>query len=68
MAGDPLYTELLIGMGYDTLSMSSHFVPQVKKRIQALSVSDATKTATECLSLVRVSRIRRFLENRLKGK
>lgn len=65
MAGDPLYTELFIGMGYETLSMSSHFLPIVKKRVREIAFTEAKAVASQCLGFHRVSRTRRFLEERL---
>ena len=52
-------------MGYETLSMSSHFLPIVKKRVREIAFTEAKAVASQCLGFHRVSRTRRFLEERL---
>jgi phosphotransferase system enzyme I (PtsI) len=36
MAGEPLYTPILMGMGLDELSMNAYAIPRVKKVIRGL--------------------------------
>jgi phosphotransferase system enzyme I (PtsI) len=69
MAGDPLYTLLLIGFGYRKLSMSLMSIPVVKNIIINASAEDANKIAETALgfsskkdvgSYVRDQMIKRF--------
>ncbi len=49
MAGDPLYTLLLIGLGYSKLSMSSMSIPIIKNIIINSSAKDAQEIARTAL-------------------
>ena len=51
MAGDPIYTPLLLGLGVDELSMSPPSLPAVKYFVRAMKMSDARQLATEALAL-----------------
>ena len=62
MAGYPMATVLLLGLGLDIFSMSAFTIPEVKKIIRSVSMSEAEelagivmemKSATEIDSLVR---------------
>lgn len=41
MAGDPLYTQILLGMGLDEFSMSSFGIPRIKEIIRSSSIHEA---------------------------
>ena len=43
MAGDPLYTVILLGLGLDEFSMSAVQIPKVKKIIRSISKAEAKK-------------------------
>jgi len=62
MAGDVRYSRLLLGMGYTHLSMSSFFIPQVKRTIRAITMSDAHSLVTKALSLNEVKKIKLLLQ------
>ena len=62
MAGDRRYTKLLVGLGYTHLSMSSYFIPQIKKTIRAISMNDARSLAKEMLTLGEVNKIKLLLQ------
>jgi phosphotransferase system enzyme I (PtsI) len=51
MAGDPVYTPLLLGLGVDSLSMSPAWLPSVRYVIRAMAMADAQALAKEALSL-----------------
>jgi phosphoenolpyruvate-protein phosphotransferase (PTS system enzyme I) len=51
MAGDPVYTPLLLGLGVDSLSMAPPSIPAVKFLVRAMKMSDAKKLAAEVLTL-----------------
>jgi len=62
MAGDVRYTKLLLGMGYTNLSMSSYFIPQVKRMVRAISMDDARKLAAKALQLSEIKKIKLLLK------
>ncbi len=62
MAGDVLYTKLLIGLGYTRLSMSSYFIPQVKRIIRSISMEQAEALAKEALSLHEINKVKLLLQ------
>jgi phosphoenolpyruvate-protein phosphotransferase (PTS system enzyme I) len=45
MAGEPIYTLLLLGMGLNTFSMNSPDIPEVKKIIRSTSIAHARNIA-----------------------
>lgn len=50
MAGDPLFTILLVGLGLTTLSMAASNIPRVKKIIRSIAMSDAERVKRRVLS------------------
>jgi phosphotransferase system enzyme I (PtsI) len=68
MAGDPMFTELLVGLGVDTLSMSSVAIPNVHAEIVGARLSTAKRFAGRLLSAGTVSEVRSMLEQRNKRK
>jgi phosphotransferase system enzyme I (PtsI) len=57
MAGDPVFTPLLLGLGIDCLSMSPAWLPSVKYLIRVMTMSDARALAEEALTLGSASEI-----------
>lgn len=51
MAGYPLYTPLLLGLGVDELSAGSALVPRVKNAIRSLDMDTCLQLAQECLGM-----------------
>ncbi|MEX2044190.1 MAG: phosphoenolpyruvate--protein phosphotransferase [Opitutus sp.] len=51
MAGDPIFTPLLLGLGIDSLSMSPAWLPPVKYLIRAMTMADARALAAEALAM-----------------
>jgi phosphoenolpyruvate-protein phosphotransferase (PTS system enzyme I) len=49
MAGEPLYTPILLGMGLDELSMNAYAIPRVKKVIRGLNQNDCRDLLDELL-------------------
>lgn len=64
MAGDPMLTELLIGMGVTSLSMSSGSLPIVRAEIANTHLPSAKRLAKKILNMGSVSEITTFLEER----
>ena len=50
MAGDPALTELLVGLGFDELSMSAVTVPDVKARVREVDADAARSLASDALA------------------
>ncbi|MYF92431.1 MAG: phosphoenolpyruvate--protein phosphotransferase, partial [Gemmatimonadetes bacterium] len=61
MAGDPLATTLLLGLGLDCLSLSPGLIPEVKEVIRAIHAEKAREIADECLSLDTGTEVREYL-------
>lgn len=51
MAGDPVFVPLLLGLGFDELSMTPTMLPAVKFIVRAMHLSDARDLAKEALTL-----------------
>ena len=64
MAGDPILTELLIGMGVTSLSMSSVNLPMVRAEIANTHLPSAKRLAKKVLDMGSVSEITQFLRER----
>ena len=63
MAGNPAYTELLVGLGLDEFSMSAVTIPAVKERITAIETDDAEALAEQVLEETTVDAVRAHLED-----
>ena len=61
MAGDPLTAVILLGLGLDELSMGSIAIPQVKKTIRSIRLSEAHKIADEILQKNSVNEIKNII-------
>lgn len=61
MAGDPLATVLLVGMGVDELSTSAMAIPEVKKIIRSITFEEAQELAQQILNLSTVDEIKKHL-------
>ncbi len=68
MAGDPMFTELLIGLGVDSLSMSAIALPVVKGVITRTRLSAAKRLAKSALAESSVAGVRRILEQRMNER
>ena len=63
MAGDPLATMLLVGLGLEHLSMSPGLIPEVKEVIRAISDAQAREVAVACLEMRTGKEVRQHLED-----
>ena len=62
MAGDPIFSSLLIGLGVDELSVAPSSYAEIKYLIRHLSVEKATEMASETLSISNPVRIYQILK------
>ncbi|GBE30064.1 phosphoenolpyruvate-protein phosphotransferase [bacterium BMS3Bbin04] len=68
MAGQPLATLLLMGLGLDELSTSPSLVPEVKKLILSSTMVDARKLAEESLRMNTAPQVREHLLEYMKSR
>jgi len=63
MAGDPLYTLLLMGLGLTTFSMNSPDIPEVKRIIRSTSLAHAKEVARRVMSFDAERQINNYLRD-----
>ncbi len=63
LAGDPLATPVLLGLGLDEFSMSARSIPLVKQAIRRYTVAQAREIAQHTLSLGDASEVRAYLSS-----
>ena len=61
MAGDPLYTLLLLGLGLNTFSMNGPDIPEVKKIIRSTTLEHARQVARKVMSFDSERQVMHFL-------
>ena len=61
MAGNPLYTALLIGLGLRQFSMSPLMIPEVKERVRAVSMKECEELSSRVLQLTDTDSIEKVL-------
>ena len=61
MAGDPLYTLLLLGLGLNTFSMNGPDIPEVKKVIRSTTMENARRVARKVMSFDSERQVMHFL-------
>lgn len=68
MAGDPLYSELLLGLGITSFSMAPVAIPLVRSVINRLSVKDARSFAAEVLQMQTSTEIKDLITKRYQSR
>jgi phosphoenolpyruvate-protein phosphotransferase (PTS system enzyme I) len=68
MAGDPLATVLLVGLGLDELSVVPSVLPEIKKIIRSIKYKDAKRVAEAALGMGCADDIREYLSSIIKNK
>jgi len=68
MAGDPLATILLLGLGLDEFSVVPNMLPEIKKIIRSVKYSEAQKITKHALSLKTEKEIKDYLRSVMKKK
>lgn len=66
MAGDPLATTLLIGLGLDEFSVIPDILPEIKKIIRTITLKDAKEIAKHALTLSTSAEIQNYLQDELQ--
>jgi phosphotransferase system enzyme I (PtsI) len=65
MAGDPLYTLVLLAMGFDELSMTAGQIPVVKQIIRLASRAEAITLLDNAMRLTTADEIERYIRTEL---
>jgi phosphotransferase system enzyme I (PtsI) len=65
MAGDPLYLPVLLGLGFDELSMGAASIPRVKRMLRRCTMDLAAEITATCLGFSTAEAAERFLKNAL---
>lgn len=62
MAGDPVNTPILLGLGIDELSMNPLSIPAVKKLIRSVTMDECVELTRRAFQMVEAREIHAFLE------
>ncbi len=68
MAGDPLAAIILLGLGFDSLSMNARSIPRVKRMINDISKQQAVELAEHVLNMETSQQINDFLLEKINSK
>ena len=66
MCSEPILALILLGLNLDELSMSPLNIPQIKKLIRSVKLTDAQKLAEEVLKLSTGDEVEEFSRMRLQ--
>lgn len=67
MAGDPILTPVLIGLGLDEISTSPVLIPEIKKIVRLLTYAEAQEIAQYALSLRSGAEVMSFLKQKYQA-
>jgi phosphotransferase system enzyme I (PtsI) len=65
MAGDPLYLPILLGLGFNELSMAAASIPRVKQILRRCTYQQAADIAATCLTLATASEVEIYLKSEI---
>jgi phosphotransferase system enzyme I (PtsI) len=68
MAGEPLATVLLAGMGLRALSCAAGILPEVKKRIRSVTMKEARDIADRALQFPTSGEVKKYLVGEMKSR
>jgi len=63
MAGDPRYTALLLGLGFQELSMAAMSIPRVKQRLRSIDLGAARRRAEIVMEQMDSGRIATLIDD-----
>ena len=66
MAGDPVATLLLLGLGLDEFSVIPYVLPEIKKIIRSVPLREAQKIAVKAMKFSTVEEVKEFLIGHVK--
>jgi len=65
MAGDPFFLPILLGLGFDELSMNASSIPKVKQMVRRCSRERAAEIACACFSFATAAQVEEFLKTQI---
>jgi phosphotransferase system enzyme I (PtsI) len=68
MAGDPEFLPLLLGLGFDELSMAPASIPRVKQVLRRCHRSEAEQVATTALTLTTAAEVEAYLKGQISAR
>ncbi|RNC67873.1 MAG: phosphoenolpyruvate--protein phosphotransferase [Desulfuromonadales bacterium] len=68
MAGEPLFLPVLLGLGFDELSMTSVSIPRVKKVLRRATKADAERLVARALTYATASEVEGFLKGEISAR
>jgi phosphotransferase system enzyme I (PtsI) len=68
MAGDPLYLPILLGLGFDELSMGSASIPRVKNILRRCTREQATAIAATCATFSTAAEVESYLKSEITSR
>ena len=68
MAGEPVYTMVLLGLGLDELSMNALVIPRVKKIVRSVTMKECRKLVDRIMSFNTASEIEFFVRDHMRRK
>jgi phosphotransferase system enzyme I (PtsI) len=68
MAGEPAYLPILLGLGYEELSMNAVSIPKVKKVLRRCSRSEAEALAEQVLKFYTAAEVESYLQSQITAR
>ena len=68
MAGDPLYSLLLVGLGFDELSMTPASIPLVKRMVRSITYGQAADLAHRLFGCATAQEVERLLRHEMRTR
>ncbi|WP_281999609.1 phosphoenolpyruvate--protein phosphotransferase [Geotalea uraniireducens] len=68
MAGEPAYLPVLLGLGFDELSMNAASIPRVKKILRRAAKTDAERLIATLLTFSTVAEVEQFLKAEIAAR
>jgi len=66
IAGDHLFTPLLLGFGFRDLSMAPVFLPRVKLMVRSFSLAECRSLAEQALAMDSAQAVRKFVQEQIQ--
>ncbi len=68
MAGEPAYLPILLGLGYEELSMNAVSIPEVKKVLRRCSRSEAEALVEQALKFTTAGEVESYLQSQITAR
>ncbi len=68
MAGEPAYLPILLGLGYEELSMNAVSIPKVKKVLRRCSRDEAVSLAQQALKFSTAAEVESYLQSQITAR